>query len=259
MTTSFTRLVVLTLALLAAVSGNASVFEPTLGADDAHAVVYLYRPAAQQPGLAKPLRRAYPEVLLDGEPVGTLPYNRYLSFRVTPGNHTVRVTGLSRAAKGWELRDLEQKISAEAGQTLFLRLKVEFNTQEMNIGQPKASYRYWLGPVDANDAVYESTDSTIDDGDILVLLAPVDEGERWSHGDGDYTISRISSSRSTEVGEATDVVQVSFDYDGISNVELMLEWAPAFGLLYYEEDYDSGTSYISEYVRELTGITLPAE
>lgn len=153
--TAHLRRAALGLLLLAAVPSSGDVFEPALTASDELAVVYLYRPAAEQPGLAKPLRRAYPEVLLDGVSVGTLPYDHYLGFHVAPGAHTVRVTGLTRGAKKWELRDVEQKITAEAGQTLFLRLKVEFNTAEMNIGQPKASYRYWLGPVDPEDAQYE--------------------------------------------------------------------------------------------------------
>jgi len=156
----FVRTAALALALLVAARSEGKTFEPSLKADDSHAVVHLYRPAAQQPGLAKPLRRAYPEVMLDGVPVGTLPYNHYLSFHVEPGEHTVRVTGLTKAAKHWDLRDVKQKISAEAGQTLFLRLKVEFNTEEMNIGQPKPSYRYWLGPVDPDDAAYEIREAT---------------------------------------------------------------------------------------------------
>ena len=154
-----TRAVGLAALVLAAVSSAAAVFEPGITATDEVAVVHLYRPAAQQPGLAKPLRRAYPEVMLDDVSVGTLPYNHYLSFHVPPGEHTVRVTGLTKAAKNWELRDVAQKIAAEPGQILFLRLKVEFNTQEMNIGQPKPSYRYWLGPVDPQDAQYEIRDT----------------------------------------------------------------------------------------------------
>ena len=150
-----TRIAVLTSVLLIAVPASGKVFEPTVTANDEKGVVHLYRPAAESPGLAKPLRRAYPEILLDGEPVGILPYNRYLSFQVPPGAHVVRVTGLTGGAKKWELRDLEQKISIQAGETLFLRLRVEYNLEEMNIGQPKPSYRYWLSPVDARDAPYE--------------------------------------------------------------------------------------------------------
>ena len=117
---------------------------------------------------------------------------------------------------------------------------------------------YWI--IDrVNNAIYESGDTTIDDGDILVLLAPVDEGDRWSHGLGDYAIEQIRSTRTTDVGTANDVVEVRFDYDGISNVEMMLRWSPDFGLLYYEEVYDAGTSFIDEYVRELTGFVPPAE
>ncbi|MGE0622891.1 MAG: DUF2846 domain-containing protein [Pseudomonadales bacterium] len=159
MTATYARAAGLAVLLLAAIPSAASVFEPKLTATEEVAVVHLYRPAAQQPGLAKPLRRAYPEVMLDDQSVGTLPYNHYLSFQVPPGEHVVRVTGLTKGAKGWELRDVEQKLTAEAGQTLFLRLKVEFNTQEMNIGQPKPSYRYWLGPVDPRDAQYEIRDT----------------------------------------------------------------------------------------------------
>ncbi len=113
---------------------------------------------------------------------------------------------------------------------------------------------FWIVD-DTGDSIYESADTIIDDGDLLVLKAPVEEGADWSHGDGNYTIDRISSTRDTEMGKARDVVEVRFDYDGVTNVDLTVEWSPDFGLLTYEENYDTGTSFILRYVRELTGVS----
>lgn len=39
---------------------------------------YIYRPEPAQPGLMKPLKYDYPEVLIDRKSIGVLKYNRYL-------------------------------------------------------------------------------------------------------------------------------------------------------------------------------------
>ncbi len=122
--------------------------------------------------------------------------------------------------------------------------------------QDRLTSFFWIVD-DTGDSIYESMDTVIDESDLLVLTAPVEEGADWSHGDGNYTIHRISSSRDTEVGKARNVVEIQLDYDGITNVELTVEWSPKFGLLTYEEDYDTGTSFISRYLRELTEVLPP--
>ena len=120
---------------------------------------------------------------------------------------------------------------------------------------------YWIvsEPV---DAIYESLDTTVDDSDLLILLAPVKEGTEWTYGSGedeaDYEISSIRSRDATEVGDLRDVVEVTCEYDAVPGMELTVMWAPAVGLVLYEENYDAGASYIRRYQRELTAIT-PAD
>ena len=145
----------LTLLLLAGCMHQNPTFTPAVSANEVAAVVHLYRPEATTPGLAKPLRYSRPEIFVDDAPVGVVGYNEYLSFTVMPGKHTIRVTGLTPNARDWELRDINRTFTANAGETLYLRLKVEYNLKEMNLFQPKPSYIYFLTPVSANDAQYE--------------------------------------------------------------------------------------------------------
>jgi hypothetical protein len=139
---------------LPAVSANSDYFEPTAIAVDGNAMVYVYRPAATNPGFAKPLRRSYPEIMVDGESAGFLKYNRYLAVEVAPGEHRFLVTGLTRGAR-WEPRDREYKLKVEPGESYFLRLRVEYDTDKMSLGSFKGQYIINFHPVDGNDAVYE--------------------------------------------------------------------------------------------------------
>lgn len=131
------------------------VFRPEQPAVSGNAMLYLYRPAASTPGVAKPLRLSYPEVFIDGRSVGTIAYNRYLPLELKPGQHRIRLTGLTENAKGWEPRDIEREITVLPGRNHFLRLRVEYNLHEMNLGQPKAQYIILLTPVAEEDAQYE--------------------------------------------------------------------------------------------------------
>jgi hypothetical protein len=119
---------------------------------------------------------------------------------------------------------------------------------------------FWIVSKDAN-AIFESSDAIIDDLDLVILMAPVEEGADWSSGSGDdeidYEIDRIQSTSTTEVGEVKDLVEVVCSYDAVPSVEITLEWTPDVGLILYEEDYDNGSSYIDRYERELTAVTLP--
>jgi hypothetical protein len=145
----------LLLALFLSGCQNA-MFTPAITPDMESAVVHLYRPKASTPGLAKPLVFAYPEVLIDNTSVGVVKYNEYISFRVTPGKHNIRITGLTAGARAWELRDIKQTIRAEAGQTLYMRLRVDFNVSEMApLTSPKPSYIYVLTPMSEENAAYE--------------------------------------------------------------------------------------------------------
>lgn len=138
--------------LLSACSSTPGYFEaqqPTAG----NSLLYLYRPKADNPGM-QPLRFSYPDIQLDGRSVGQLPFNSHFAVGLSPGKHTLRVTGLSKNAK-WEPRDIEQSFTVSAGEVKYMKLNVQYNLNEMNLGQPSPSYTLFLMPVRADDARYE--------------------------------------------------------------------------------------------------------
>ena len=142
-------------ALTVATSGcaNRDYFEPTPLASAGNAMVYVYRPAATNPG-KKPLTLSYPEVQVDGESVGFLKYKEYLAVEVAPGKRHFRVTGLTRDAR-WEPKDREYTLEAMAGESYFLRFGVEFDTARMSLGTFRGQYIITFHPIDESEAVYE--------------------------------------------------------------------------------------------------------
>lgn len=138
--------------LLSACSSTPGYFEaqqPAAGS----ALLYLYRPQADTPGL-QPLRLSYPDIQIDGRSVGVLPFNSHFAVGVSPGTHRIRVTGLSKKAK-WEPRDIEQNFKVSAGEVSYLKLDVQYQLDQMNLGQPTPSYSIYLTPMRGDDAVYE--------------------------------------------------------------------------------------------------------
>jgi hypothetical protein len=128
-------------------------FEPIQTSNSSNAIVYIYRPKADNPG-RQPLKHSYPDILLDEKNLGPLKFNSYLATELSAGEHHIRVTGLTKTAN-WETRDIEQDISLAPGQTKYLKLDVRFNMNEMNLGQPGPKYIIYLTPVSPEDAVYE--------------------------------------------------------------------------------------------------------
>ena len=154
-------LLVSTLLLLtAACTQTVGHFTPTVAANPDNTVFYLYRPAATTPGLMKPLKYDYPDVLVDGKSIGVLKYDEYLVTELPPGPHTVTITGLTTAASGWAERDIERAIPQSAGKQVFMKLQVEYNLDEMHLGQTGAKSLINLLPVDAADAPYENRNTT---------------------------------------------------------------------------------------------------
>lgn len=153
----------LILTLLVALSGcggtsalpNTNVFKPTPLLSSSNGMLYIYRPEASTPGVAKPLRFSYPEVLVDNKSVGVIEYDRYISVELKPGQHNIRLTGLTEKAKDWETRDINQTVTIAAGESTFRRFKVEYDVNNMMIFQPKSQYKIFLTPVDEGDAIYE--------------------------------------------------------------------------------------------------------
>ncbi len=136
-------------------AGSNPVFRPQAPALAGNTMLYLYRPEASTPGIAKPLRLSYPEVFVDGQPIGIIAYNRYMPIELKPGRHRMRLTGLTENAKDWEARDIEQDVTVEAGRNNYLRFRVEYNLREMSLGRPKSQYIILLTPVSERDAQYE--------------------------------------------------------------------------------------------------------
>lgn len=134
---------------------NTNVFKPTPLQSSSNGMLYIYRPEPTTPGLAKPLRFSYPEVLVDEKSVGVIEYDRYISVELPPGQHKIRLTGLTEKARDWEARDIIQIVNIKAGDSAYRRFKVEFDVNNMMIFQPKPEYKIFLTPVDAGDAVYE--------------------------------------------------------------------------------------------------------
>ncbi|MEZ5501711.1 MAG: hypothetical protein R3E50_03270 [Halioglobus sp.] len=146
--------------MLSACAQTVGHFSPAMATNPDNTVFYIYRPAASTPGLMKPLRYDYPDVLIDGKSIGVLKYDEYLVTELTPGAHNITITGLTAAAKGWADRDIDQVIPASGNKQVFMKLRVEYDLDEMNLGQPGAKYIIQLMPVDSEDAVYEIRNTT---------------------------------------------------------------------------------------------------
>lgn len=152
MMTSVKLSVVALLTFLSACSGPGH-FEPIQPDQDKEALLYLYRPKADNPGL-QPLRRSYPDILINDDSVGVLSFNRYRAIKVTPGEHTLTVTGLTKKSK-WEPRDKALKFKIQAGETKYIKLSINFDSKKMNLAEPSAKYLIYLTPMKVESAIYE--------------------------------------------------------------------------------------------------------
>lgn len=132
---------------------NTDYFEASPISQSGKAMVYIYRPAATNPG-KKPLRLSYPEVMVDGVSHGFLRYNTYLALELDPGQREFVITGLTRDSK-WEPKDRKYTLRVEAGESYFMRFSVEFDTAKMSLGTFTGQYIITLHPVDQSEAVYE--------------------------------------------------------------------------------------------------------
>ena len=147
-------LLLLSISILAiSACANSDYFEADTLTTTDNALVYVYRPAATNPG-KKPLRTSYPEVMIDGKSQGFLGYNEYIAVELPPGTLEFLATGLTKDAR-WEPEDVKYDLKVEAGQTYFLRLRVEFNTARMTIGSFKGQYLIHMHPVAESEAIYE--------------------------------------------------------------------------------------------------------
>ena len=142
-----------TAILLLTACANSDYFEAAPAAQAGNAMVYIYRPAASNPG-KKPLRTSYPEILVNGQSAGFLKYNEHIPIELPPGKHEFSATGLTPQAR-WEPRDRNYTLNLEGGKTYYLRLRVEFNTDKMTIGSFRDQYIIHLHPMDDSEAIYQ--------------------------------------------------------------------------------------------------------
>ena len=149
----FRYLIVVTLATLIGACANTDYFAPTPAADPENAVVYLYRPAASNPG-KKPLTTSYPEIMVDDRSVGLLKYRKHLRIELPAGSHKFVATGLTPEAR-WEPENREYTLRVEAGGVYYMRFRVEFNTDNMSLGSFRGQYIIHLHPVDGSEAIYQ--------------------------------------------------------------------------------------------------------
>jgi hypothetical protein len=147
----------LVLLTLGACSGTPHFVDHSLS-DPAKALVYVYRPKASNPG-KKPMRYSYPDIQVDGESVGVLRYNEYLVTELEPGPREFLATGLSAAAD-WNQKEVRYTRHLEAGKSYYLRLRVEYNTDNMTVGSFRGQYFIHLHAVDYSEAVYEIRDAS---------------------------------------------------------------------------------------------------
>ncbi len=147
------RFALIAALLLGVGCSSTPYFEAQTLTDPSKALVYVYRAKATNPG-KKPMRFSYPDIQVDGESVGVLRYNEYLVAELEPGTRKFLATGLSPKAD-WNQREAEYTLKLEAGETYYMRLRVEYNTDNMTIGSFKGQYFIHMHPVDYDEAVYE--------------------------------------------------------------------------------------------------------
>jgi hypothetical protein len=133
--------------------GNTAYFEPGQPSVASNALVYIYRPAATNPG-KKPLRTSYPEILVNGEKSGLLKYQEHFPVELEPGKYQFVATGLTADAR-WKPKDRSYTLKVEPGEIYYLRLQVEFNTDKMSIGSFRDQYLIFLHQVDRSEAIYQ--------------------------------------------------------------------------------------------------------
>jgi hypothetical protein len=149
------KLLVIASLILGLLTGCAGYkdFENTQLSNPGNALLYVYRTKADNPG-RQPLAHSYPEVFANGKSLGLLEHRTYLVKELPPGTYQLKFTGLTNAAR-WKQRDIESQITLAPGETRYLKLRVDFDLNQMNIGQPGPKYRIFATPVSVNDAQYE--------------------------------------------------------------------------------------------------------
>ena len=90
-------------------------------------------------------------------------YNRHFRLELPAGKHEFVATGLTEHAN-WKYTDRKYTLTMKAGQTYYLRLRVEYNTDKMSIGTFRGQYLIFMPAMDPEEASYqirETKDDTL--------------------------------------------------------------------------------------------------
>jgi len=140
--------------LLAACASTPNYFQPSAPSAADRGLVYLYRPEASNPGM-QPLRFSYPVIMVDGRSVGILEFDKYFPVELAAGQHSILVTGGVAPAKWENLPDIQQQFTLAPGEVKYLKLDVQFQLDDMTIGDSSAKYSIFLTPMDSDSAIPE--------------------------------------------------------------------------------------------------------
>ncbi|MDG1441574.1 MAG: hypothetical protein P8R02_02680 [Pseudomonadales bacterium] len=144
---------VLGFLMLQGCTSTPQYFEPTPIVSAGNSMLYLYRPAASNPG-SKPLLGSYPEVMINGVSHGVIRYNEYRSIELAPGATEVRLTGNSANAK-WKPRDTLYSLMLQPGKAAYLKFRVEYNMKNMRLIDPSPKYQIGMSLTPASQATQE--------------------------------------------------------------------------------------------------------
>lgn len=132
---------------------NSDAVEPV----DGEATLIVYRTKIKGI-LVQPMRRSYPDLILDGSSVGVLKYKKHKIIPIKAGKHRLKVTGLTDKAK-WDQRDKELAFNVKPGETKYLKINIQYDIDEMNKLTTYNKRAVYITPVDTDDAVYEVRDT----------------------------------------------------------------------------------------------------
>lgn len=132
---------------------NSDAIEPV----DGEATLYVYRTNIKGL-LVQPMRRSYPDLILDGSSIGVLKYKNHRIIPIKAGKHHLKVTGLTEKAK-WDQRDKELTFKVKPGETKYLKINIQYDIDQMNKLTTLNKRAVYITPVDADDAVYEIRDT----------------------------------------------------------------------------------------------------
>lgn len=143
-------LIAFTLVLTSFVLGcqaKGPLFEPLARNNPDNALVYVYWPAQTW----REKSGSYPELLLDGEPIGLLRYKTYMALEISPGTHDFLLTGDTERAN-WQTPKNLLTLPLKPNETKYLRLLVKYDQSKNNWTNPGMSYVVQFLPIAGKQA-----------------------------------------------------------------------------------------------------------